>query len=214
MARHRVEAGETLYTIAQRYGLDDWRAIYDHPDNAALWGRRSNPQVLHPGDLLQIPDDVRAGVPVALDRRTTLVRREAGQQPLTLMMENLDGTPMRQIAYELQFAGGARRGHTDESGKIAVEIPIGAREATLTVGDHRWRLEVGSLNPLESTDDHGVSGCQGRLTNLGYFRGQIDGRDGPELQDAIGRFQLDHNLPCTGRLDDATWRALDERHGC
>ena len=33
-----------------------WRAIYDHPWNAAFRRRRRNPDLIHPGDILYIPD--------------------------------------------------------------------------------------------------------------------------------------------------------------
>lgn len=33
---HRVQQGECLESIAHRYGLMDWRVIFDHPDNEGL----------------------------------------------------------------------------------------------------------------------------------------------------------------------------------
>ena len=53
---HTVVAGDTLYTIAQQNGFPNWRTISDHASNTALRALRLNPHVLHPGDIVQIPE--------------------------------------------------------------------------------------------------------------------------------------------------------------
>ena len=53
---HVVQAGECLYQIAKRYGFGDWKAIYEHPENAAFRKKRGNPNVIFPGDRIHIPD--------------------------------------------------------------------------------------------------------------------------------------------------------------
>src|ERR1051325_8947818 len=56
MATHVVKKGESLSTIARQYGHSDWKAIYDHPANAGFKKKRPNPNVIHPGDVVVIPD--------------------------------------------------------------------------------------------------------------------------------------------------------------
>jgi LysM repeat protein len=44
---HVVENGENLSVIAARYGISNWRQIYDIPQNKAAIG--NNPSLIHPG---------------------------------------------------------------------------------------------------------------------------------------------------------------------
>ena len=45
-----VKKGDYLVKIAHEHGFDDWRTIYNHPDNVAFRARRPNPNLIHPGD--------------------------------------------------------------------------------------------------------------------------------------------------------------------
>jgi Putative peptidoglycan binding domain len=49
---------------------------------------------------------------------------------------------------------------------------------------------------------------QEELAQLGYYKGPVDGVIGPETQRAIRWFQSVDKIPVTGRLDNATLRAL------
>ncbi|HMA96785.1 MAG TPA: LysM domain-containing protein [Polyangiaceae bacterium] len=79
---HAVRQGECLVTIARQYGFSDYKAIYDHPANAAFKKARPDPNQIFPGDRLAIPDQVprtysratggELGVPI---RCTTQARR-------------------------------------------------------------------------------------------------------------------------------------------
>lgn len=50
---HTVSNGENLSVIAARYGVQNWRRIYDIPENRAVIG--ANPSLIHPGQVLIIP---------------------------------------------------------------------------------------------------------------------------------------------------------------
>ncbi len=50
--------------------------------------------------------------------------------------------------------------------------------------------------------------AQVKLKQLGYYYGRIDGDFGRGSRTALVRFQRDHRLPMTGRLDARTIRAL------
>lgn len=54
--QHTVQKGETLSKIAKQYQINDWRMLYNHPDNAPLREKRKNPNIIHPGDIVVIPD--------------------------------------------------------------------------------------------------------------------------------------------------------------
>lgn len=51
------------------------------------------------------------------------------------------------------------------------------------------------------------------LDRANFSPGEIDGRDGPNLQRAISGFQEARRLPVSGKLDDATWQALNADTG-
>ncbi len=58
---HTVVRGDSLSKIARKYGVSSWRALYDAPENAAFRAMRPNPNLIYPGDRLQIP--ARTGRP-------------------------------------------------------------------------------------------------------------------------------------------------------
>jgi hypothetical protein len=56
--------------------------------------------------------------------------------------------------------------------------------------------------------DSTVAAVQEQLARQGYYRGEIDGVSGPETRRAIIRYQSDHGLRVTGRLNLDTLHAL------
>jgi peptidoglycan hydrolase-like protein with peptidoglycan-binding domain len=54
----------------------------------------------------------------------------------------------------------------------------------------------------------GVRDAQQRLEELGLYTGPVDGLWGPDTEDAVARFQRNHRLTTTARLDDETWATL------
>jgi len=56
-----------------------------------------------------------------------------------------------------------------------------------------------------------VAAAQDRLTQEGFYRGQIDGVLGPETRHAIVRFQTKHGLGITGELTPETLNAMGLR---
>jgi peptidoglycan hydrolase-like protein with peptidoglycan-binding domain len=53
-----------------------------------------------------------------------------------------------------------------------------------------------------------IAGVQYQLTNRGYYRGRVDGRNGSRTAFAVRAFQSSAGLPPTGRLDIETVKAL------
>ncbi len=214
MTTHKVEQGECLSTIASKNGLT-WRQLWEHPDNAALREKRKNPNILHPGDEVAIPEKKRPSVALALDGTTTVTRRRADHRPLVLRVVDANGAALTDTEYKLVPTGTAeRRGRTDKQGVLREELPLSVKQAKLEVGELRFDLDIGHLNPLERTDDDGVSGAQARLKNLGYRTGKIDGKLGPRTEAALRAFQTDEGLDVTGTLDEPTRTRLAARHGC
>ncbi len=210
---HRVQQGESLYTIAKQHGFLNWRTIYDAPENDALRDARPNPQVLQPGDVVIIPDDQDPALKVSLDRRIIVARRKRDLQPLRIVLRQADGEPIANRDYRITFDGGDLRGKTDASGFLREEIPVGILKAKLTIGKESRTLLVGFLDPMQEAPDQGIAGAQGRLKNLGLYGGPIDGKSNPELVEALQLFQAREGLPETGEADEETLEKLLEVHG-
>lgn len=212
---HRVEQGESLYTIAKKHGFPNWRVIFDDPANGELRKKRPNPHVLQPGDTVEIPDAPKdPHLKVSLDRRTVITRTRAGFQLIRLVLLGQDRHPRVNTEYTLKFQGGELKGKSDGAGLIREEIPVEASEVTLQLGDDRWVLRVGSLNPLVSdTPDKGIEAAKARLKNLGYFVAGTDSDATKDFRSALLHFQADRALKQSGQLDDATRQTLLAAHG-
>ncbi|MBP1647084.1 MAG: hypothetical protein H6Q30_529 [Bacteroidetes bacterium] len=212
---HRVEQGESLYSIAKKHGFPNWRLIFDDPANTELKKKRPNPHVLQPGDIVQIPEVPKEPhLKVPLDGRTVITRTRQGFQPIRILLLGQDRLPRTNTEYTLKFQGGEVKGKTNGAGLVREEIPVDARELTLHVEDDRWVLRVGDLNPLTpDTNDQGVEGAKARLRNLGYFLADVNSDPNKEFKSALIKFQADQGLKKSGDLDDATRQALMARHG-
>jgi Putative peptidoglycan binding domain len=61
----------------------------------------------------------------------------------------------------------------------------------------------------EGTSSQGtIIAVQQKLTQLGYYHGQVDGLIGPQTEGAIRWFQSVDKLPVTGQIDDSTLKAM------
>ncbi len=212
--QHLVRPGECLSTIAHRYGFHDYKTIYDHPDNAELKQKRPNPNLIHPGDKVVIPDKDDKTVECATGKLHRF-KMKVPNKELELKLEDALGEALAYAAFTLLVPGQAPvEGETDGDGVLKAPVHVGATRATLHVGELRWDLAIGDLNPIDDTDDEGVSGIQGRLKNLGIDAGPIDGEMGPLTRAAIGAFEALHKLPITGECTGKTLAKLKEVHGC
>jgi len=59
-----------------------------------------------------------------------------------------------------------------------------------------------------ATDSSTVRNAQSALNDQGYNPGAVDGQWGPSTQSAVRRFQSEHGLSQSGKLDSATLQAL------
>ena len=88
-------------------------------------------------------------------------------QTLRIAVEDQDCERMANTAYEITIDGSFMQGTTDSSGIINKDIPVDAENCTLKIGNYRWAIAIGHLNPMgKNTPDSGISGAQGRLRNL------------------------------------------------
>jgi N-acetylmuramoyl-L-alanine amidase len=160
---------------------------------------------------LAVPPIEPKSEPGQTEMRHRFVRKG---QPAELRLRVLDrGQPLANQPFTLIVDNRERVGTTDAEGKLSCPIPADARRGTLRVGSGErvveYALNLGHLDPGGS-----ISGAQGRLKNLGFYRGAITGRTNREFEDAVRRFQRRRNLRVTGEIDESTRRAIAEQHGC
>jgi hypothetical protein len=208
VSTHRVRQGECLETIAAQHG---WRAqaLWDQPENEGLKALRRDMHCLLPGDVVNVPARRPRDEPV----QTGGVGRFQLAVELPKLRVRLldDAEPRKGEPYRLEYDDGqVLEGSTNGDGWVEQPLPVGVRRAVLVLRDgaERYEMAVGELDPAETT-----SGAQGRMSNLGYYFGRIDGELGPMTAAALRRFQRAKGLEATGELDEATAAALRGEYG-
>jgi hypothetical protein len=209
---HTVEAGECLSRIARRHGFSDYLAIWNHDSNRALREARGNPNVLFPGDVVQIPDKRRKTVPAGTGQRHRFVVPTARKE-LRIALLDGTGTPLRNAGYVLVVEDARTPGATDGNGRLTATLPMRLVSVELEIAGRRLELQLGELNPIRDLVRNDASGMQQRLRNLGYDCGPIDGVCGPRTRAAIRIFQSEHDLQIDGTPARITLDKLVGVHG-
>jgi hypothetical protein len=203
---YEVQQGDCLSSIAARFGFT-WQTLWNLPENAELKCVRKNPNVLLPGDRLTIPDLRPNTYDCVTDRTHKFVLTGVPVKFVLAFLE--DGEPRTGDRYALWVEGRWRNGVLDSKGRLTELIPPGAKTGRLILnGKEEIPLVFGSLDPVTE-----VSGIQGRLLNLGFSPGPVDGIWGPKTASALRDFQKSRGLKSTGRLNDTTRSELVEAHG-
>jgi hypothetical protein len=136
---------------------------------------------------------------------------------LSVRLTDALAQPYEDKHYELKSGSLSLEGTTGAGGLIEHDLPKSARIAQVELwigkypaGERRtYLLELSPLPPIDC-----LEGLRGRLKNLGYYEGPLEGEalDAPTAA-AIRRFQREHKIEDSGVDDDATQTALVARHG-
>ena len=207
MPEYKVKQGDCISSIAYRYGFFP-DTIWNDPKNSELKQKRQDPNVLAPGDLVYIPDKRIREVSGATEQRHRF-RKKGVPEKLVVQFKNNDEARANE-AYVLDIDGQLTEGKTDGEGRVEIPIAPNARRATIMFpesGDD-YELDLGEMDPI--TD---ISGVQARLQNLGFFKGEVDGRSSKAFEEGIRAFQERHQLDATGDLDETTRTKSQEIYG-
>src|ERR1044072_5181447 len=104
-----------MATIAHQYGFDRYQTIWDHPENSGLKELRKNPNVLHPGDSVFIPEKVPREEGKGSDAAHSFVRRGPTTK-LRLRLEDIDQEPHANLRYKLEIGKQVIEGQTGADG--------------------------------------------------------------------------------------------------
>lgn len=213
MPWYSVRRGDCLSSIARAHGFEDWKRVYDAPENSEFRRQRPDPDVIYPGDRLFIPgaELKEADAPTEQLHRFRLRRPRT---MLRLVIQDERGGAMTGREYVLTVGAMEWKATIGPEGLIEHEILPDAERGRLVVFEGsgveyaRWELELGGLDPVDE-----VTGVQQRLNNMGYKSGPEDGIIGRRTRHALKLFQKDAGLEETGEADDATREALKHRYG-
>jgi N-acetylmuramoyl-L-alanine amidase len=101
--QHTVKQGECLSSIARNYGFDDWRVIYNHPDNAQFKQEHPNPNLIYPGDKLVIPDLDEGGVAGPTETKHKF-EIKLDETLLRIVVQDMLDQPFGNRKFKLTFA--------------------------------------------------------------------------------------------------------------
>jgi len=215
MPEYTVKQGDHLAKIAKAHGFSDYRVLWDHPDNSELKKKRKNPNVLYPGDVVNIPDQMETKeVQRNTEKRHSFVKKGKAVV-LRLELRHWNNRPMADTPCELEIEGKVISGTTNSKGRVEIEIPPDAENGKLRVKDTAYKelpLKIGHLDPVEE-----ITGQKGRLNNLGYNSGPVDNQETEQFRSAIEEFQCDafKNISqVDGKCGPKTQKKLKESYGC
>jgi hypothetical protein len=211
---HTVDQGEHLASIAAKYGFADFHTIWDHPQNASLKEKRGNPNVIHPGDILFIPDRETKTIARPTEQKHRFSRKNSHLK-IRVVIQDISGDPIKDTPCTVDLGSKTLELRTDGKGLLEFDIPPSLELATLIVNspdeseEIQIPLKIGHLDPCDE-----ISGIQERLNNLGYRAGNPAKSEPEQLRCAIEEFQADHGLSVDGKASPALISKLKEIHGC
>jgi len=212
VSQYIVRPGDYLSKIAHAHGFSDWHTIYDDSSNAAFRRLRPNPNLIYPGDSLNIPERPARTLPAPAGARTRFSTHRHDDH-LELLLRDFRGEPLRSVPCRLSVDGVASDVTADGDGRLSCDIARGVEDVRVDVAGVTLVLRIGHMNPMDNTDDNGVSGIKGRLYNLGYYNGPLDGRHDDLTASAISAFERDNGMTETGEVSGALKEKLHEKFG-
>lgn len=206
MKPYVVKQGEYLEKIAHAMSFDPDQ-VWNDPKNAELKKQR-DPNMLHPGDILYVPDRKRKWLPLKVGAENLYVA-SVPATTVHLSFKHLN-KPRANEPYVIHGMGEPEEGTTDGDGALEVRVPVHVREIQVTFPQSyvTYAVHIGDMDPIDEP-----SGVRKRLQHLGFY--PADGAADLDVADAQGirAYQRARGLPETGTLDDATKASLLEDHG-
>lgn len=205
--KYIVKQGDCISSIAMDYGhFPD--TLWNDQKNKELKENRKDPNILLPGDIVYIRDIENKTVSCATEQKHRF-RRKAVPEKLRIQFE-IGNKPRANEAYSLVIDGKFIDKTTDKDGWVEIPIPPNATKGKIRFHDtgDEYEIELGELDPVTE-----ISGIQGRLKNLEFYNGDVDGKINSALEISIGNFQKQYNLEETGKPDKSLQDKLQEVYG-
>jgi type VI secretion system secreted protein VgrG len=203
-----IRQGDYLDKLAFVLGFDA-SEVWNDPQNARLSELGRTPNLLQPGDVLNVPVTKREAQRFQVGSPNSYTA-DVPKVEVALVFRAPAGA-IGLEAYVIEGAGAPLEGITEADGTLKVRLAVFLREITISFPrlDLIYAVRLGEMDPLDE-----VSGYRKRLANLGHIRSH-SAEIGDTLADraAILSFQERAGLPTTGEMDDATRVRLLDAHG-
>lgn len=239
---YTVEQGDTIDTIALKYGLDADKLWEANKEELSKRGRSR--YILYPGKIEngRIGDEDRKGADKIKLPKGTGDKKNGGLKANTLNTFLIKEIPLRiQFAVDGEkknFLGNRKynmkifvlnnenkrdiilKEGNLENGELKMTVPMNAKYAIVEI-EHAENKEDGKdkyeyvyrLNFNKLDPITEVSGVQARLWNLGYYGGLTDDREVDHFKEAVKVFQKKFGL-----REDGDYRSIKEKlkseYGC
>lgn len=211
MRPYIVKQGDYLEKIAHALGFDA-DTVWADGKNAELKQKR-DPNLLHPGDILYVPDAKPTWLPLQAGTTNQYVA-DVPKTHLKLTFSNA-GAPRANEPYVVKGLGAAVDGTSGGDGTIEIDVPVHVREIQIVFPKAKiaYPVQIGDMDPIDET-----AGVRKRLQHLGFEPSWADPGPPEEVMLAADRlallsFQRVNGLETTGVADDATKKALVAAHG-
>lgn len=206
-----VRPGDYLAKLASVHGFDA-DEVWTDPSNKELADTRPNPNILEAGDILYIPQAEKEALPIEKGAENNYA---AAVPRIEIVLVFTDGDqPLANEPCEVLGLGDSDPDlprATNGEGQLTLRVPVVAQEASVHFPkrDLSFQILVGDMDPAS-----GASGVRKRLMNLGYLPSSTPPgmEDDEVLRIALFAFQSDQGLEATGELDEATRKAIVDRH--
>jgi N-acetylmuramoyl-L-alanine amidase len=212
---YTVKQGDHLPGIAEENGFHDYSVVWNYADNADLKKLRQNPNVLYPGDEVMIPDLELREEAKSTDQHHKFQLNTSKLQ-LRLVLEDFYERPISGASCQVTIDGNSQTLTSNADGLVELDIPNDAKGGGVIINSDKTPFQnetipvkIGYLDPADT-----VSGQKARLSNLGYYFGEIDSSEDDEFNSAIEEFQCDNDLVVDGICGPATQGKLKQIHGC
>jgi len=148
MGNHTVALGDCFSSVARASGLEDYKTLYDHADNATLKGKRPNPNQLERGDVISVPPPP----PPVKVKSNKAHKFKLPKFPvnLNLVLVDEEDKPAKGIKWELAASTVKASGTTTQDGRISIGIAADLTEVTL-----RFTIDAGKPRGKKRTTPSG-----------------------------------------------------------
>lgn len=214
MSEYRVVSGDTLSRIARRHGIRYWQNIYLATENREFRQLRTNPDLIHPGDRIQIPNLAHIR---PMEQHPTLVHRNT---PLVTQSAETCWRATGQMLFLRQFPSSSivefnrrigSRYRTQESG-LAYEFwsdfytrTLGMSETTIT-GPNDLHHVIATRGPVVAMVGSGDSAHAMIVAGYDILRGRwlmLDPAAGEELSFAAEEIIVGGSQPALRDSSDS-----------
>lgn len=217
--QYKIQAGDTLESIAKRFERYSIDAIATDRDNANIIKALNATGLLPVGQQLVIPDRVPARFTVPSNQQLIFQRRELTMR-LVVIVRDEDGEPYAGCDYEIMTNESPEpiSGTTDENGVVDELIPVTdkARLQVYTV-PFQEEDEVDEEEEEEEEEEYRGGDEGGSSDDESYIQGEDEDHDDvveftlrvgalPDVREPLGAKRRLHNLGYTCRnLEENAW---------